>query len=51
LLKKKREHIQDLFVSNELKGKVFPISETKAVEKFKSDMDALEFGIESENFL
>jgi hypothetical protein len=44
---KKQRHL-DLFVSNELKGKVFPIFETKAVEKFKSDMDALEFGIESE---
>jgi hypothetical protein len=31
---------------NELKGKVFPVSETKAVQKFKSDMEALEFGIE-----
>ena len=38
----------NLFVSNELKGKVFPVSETKAVQKFKNDMDALEFGIESE---
>jgi rubrerythrin len=44
---KTRSHL-DLFVSNELKGKVFPVSETKAVKKFKSDMEALEFGIESE---
>jgi rubrerythrin len=44
---KKRRHL-DLFVSNELKGKVFPVFETKAVQKFKNDMDALEFGIESE---
>ena len=44
---KTRRHL-DLFVSNELKWKVFPVSETKAVQKFKSDMDALEFGIESE---
>ena len=38
----------ELFVSNELKGKVVPVSETKVVQKFKSGMDALEFGIESE---
>jgi rubrerythrin len=38
----------DLFISNELKGKVFPVFKTKAVQKFKSDMDVLEFGIESE---
>ena len=38
----------DLFISNELKGKVFPVSKTKAMQKFKSDMDVLEFGIESE---
>jgi rubrerythrin len=44
---KTRRHL-DLFISNELKGKVFQVSATKAVQKFKSDMDALEFGIESE---
>jgi rubrerythrin len=44
---KTRKHF-DLFVNNELKGKVFPRFEKKAVQKFKSDMDALEFGIESE---
>ena len=48
---KSRTHL-DLFVSNELKGKIFPASETKAVQNFKSDfksdMEALEFGIESE---
>jgi hypothetical protein len=31
--------------------KFFQISKTKAVGKFKSDMDALEFGIDSENSL
>ena len=44
---KARRHL-DLFVSSELKGKIFPASETKVVQKFKSDMEALEFGIESE---
>ena len=44
---KTRTHL-DLFISNELKGKIFPASETKAVQNFKSDMEALEFGIESE---
>ena len=44
---KSRTHL-DLFVSNELKGKIFPASETKAVQNFSSDMEALEFGIESE---
>ena len=44
---KPRRHL-DLFVSNELKGKIFPASETKAVQNFSSDMEALEFGIESE---
>jgi rubrerythrin len=44
---KTRRHL-DLYVSNELKGKIFPVSATKAVQKFKSDMEALDFGIESE---
>ena len=44
---KKRNH-PDLFISNELKGKVFPASGTKVVQKFKSDMEVLEFGIGSE---
>jgi hypothetical protein len=44
---KTRRHL-DLFISNELKGKAFPVSGTKVVQKFKSGMDALEFGIESE---
>jgi rubrerythrin len=44
---KTRRHLE-LFVSNELKGKVVRVSETKAVQKFKSGMDALKFGIESE---
>jgi rubrerythrin len=44
---KTRKHL-DFFVSNELKGKIFSVIETKAVQKFKSDMEALEFGIEAE---
>ena len=44
---KSRRHL-DLFVINELKGKIFPASETKPAQNFTSDMEALEFGIESE---
>ncbi len=38
----------DLFVSEELKGKIFPSSESKTVQKFKNDIEALDYGIESE---
>jgi len=38
----------DSFVNEEIKGKIFPSSETKTVQKFKSDVEALEYGIESE---
>ena len=38
----------DSFVNEELKGKIFPASETKEVQKYKSDVEALEYGIESE---
>lgn len=38
----------DSFVIEEIKGKIFPSSETKMVQKFKSDLEALEYGIESE---
>ena len=38
----------DNFLSEELKGKIFPASEAETVQKFKSDVEALEFGIESE---
>ena len=34
--------------ANELKGKFFPVSDTKMMQKFKSDMDALKYGIKSE---
>jgi rubrerythrin len=44
---KTRRHL-DSFVSNEIKGKIFPASESKAVQNFKSDTEALDFGIESE---
>ena len=38
----------DSFVSTELKGKIFPTSENNSVKKFKNDLEALEYGIESE---
>ncbi len=38
----------DSFVSEEIRGKIFPASETKKVQKFKSDVEALDYGIESE---
>lgn len=38
----------DSFVSEEIKGKIFPVSETKMVQKFKNDVEALDYGIESE---
>ena len=36
------------FVNEELKGKIFPASDDRAVQKYKSDAEALEYGIESE---
>ena len=38
----------DSFVSTELIGKIFPTSENNSVKKFKNDLEALEYGIESE---
>ena len=38
----------DTFVSEEIKGKIFPTFELKAVNKFKNDVEALDYGIESE---
>ena len=38
----------DTFVSEEIKGKIFPAFEQKAVNKFKKDVEALDYGIESE---
>ena len=38
----------DTFVSKEIKGKIFPTFELKAVNKFKNDVEALDYGIESE---
>jgi len=38
----------DSFVGEEIKGKIFPASESKTVQKFKSDVEALDYGIESE---
>ena len=45
----------DAFVNEELKGKIFPSSDAETVQKYKNDVEALEYGIESEkrsiNFL
>ena len=38
----------DTFVSKEIKGKIFPTFELKVVKKFKNDVEALDYGIESE---
>ena len=38
----------DTFVSEEIKGKIFPTFELKVVKKFKNDVEALDYGIESE---
>lgn len=38
----------DSFVNQEIKGKIFPASESTKVQKFKSDVEALDYGIESE---
>ena len=38
----------DAFVKEELRGKIFPDSEAQTVRKYKSDVEALEYGIESE---
>lgn len=38
----------DTFVGEEIKGKIFPNFELKAVNKFKNDVEALDYGIESE---
>jgi rubrerythrin len=36
------------FGSEQIKGKIFPTFELKAVNKFKNDLEALDYGIESE---
>jgi len=38
----------DSYISEELKGKIFPASENTLVKKFKNDLEALDYGIESE---
>ena len=38
----------DTFVGEEIKEKIFPNFELKAVNKFKNDVEALDYGIESE---
>ncbi len=38
----------DSFISEQIKGKIFPTYELKAVNKFKNDLEALDYGIESE---
>ena len=37
-----------VFVNEELKGKIFSSSDAETVKKYKSDVKALEYGIESE---
>ena len=44
----KAETRADTFIKEELQGKIFPASEAGMVEKYKSDVEALEYGIESE---
>ena len=46
--KGKVETRADAFVNEELKGKIFPFSDAETVQKYKSDVEALEYGIESE---
>ncbi len=52
--KGKVETRADAFIE-ELKGKIFPSSDAETVQKYKNDVEALEYGIESEkrsiNFL
>ena len=38
----------DLYIKDELTDKIFPASENNLVNKFKNDLEALEYGIESE---
>ena len=44
---KTRSHL-DSFINEELRGKIFPLSEAKTVQEFTSDVEALDYGIESE---
>ena len=46
--KGKAETRADVFVNEELKGKIFSSSDAETVKKYKSDVKALEYGIESE---
>ena len=46
--KGKTQRRVDTFISEEIKGKIFQIFELKAVNKFKNDVEALDYGIESE---
>tara|TARA_Y100001934_G_scaffold264574_1_gene341721 strand:+ start:1291 stop:1812 length:522 start_codon:yes stop_codon:yes gene_type:complete len=46
--KGKVETRADAFVNEKLKGKIFPSSDAETVQKYKSDVEALEYGIESE---
>ena len=38
----------DFFLSEQIKGKIFPTFELKVVKKFKNDAEALDYGIEAE---
>ena len=44
----KAESRVDALVNDELKEKIFPASDSGVVEKYKTDVEALEYGIESE---
>ena len=46
--KGKTQRRVDSFVSEQIKGKIFPTFELKAVNKFENDAEALDYGIEAE---
>ena len=46
--KNKAKSAADAFVNEELKGKIFKASDYRAAQKYKSDAEALQYGIESE---
>ena len=46
--KGKAQRRADVFVNEELKGKIFSSSDIETVRKYKNDVEALEYGIESE---
>ena len=46
--KEKTQRRVDSIVREQIQGKIFPTFELKAVNKFKNDVEALDYGIESE---